>query len=869
MQRKIRGLARGALILLAAVSLFAQGPAIMAVGLVKTITVAHDPTQMVTDPAAHNVYVLNHNSNSVSILDSEQLTLKKTLAVGTAPSAIAANPPAGMVYVANSTAGTVSAIKGTRVSATWTVGGNLIGLVVDSALDQLYVADASGNRVVILDGTEGTVLKTLSTTAHPAVMAVNIATHAVFVACTGATGSVVVIDGSAKQVVKTITNLPAAPTSIAIDPATNVANIASPVANVHTVINAANNYSVTQQSGDSGAKPNAIAFDPGGTGLFFIADTGDGDVFFADGSGIVTLGNAYITQESGSNALAVNPSTNQMALAYPSGDFVVLVDLLNPLFDDNYHLLIAGNNTTGLAFDPLTNKLFVSNAGDNTVSVFDVTPTVSVPAYEGDHSGNSIGYNYSDSNPATGMTYTLRLGALYAINEAAAGAGANGMGGNSTGVTTIPLGSVYSEAVAVNAATNKIYVSDGGGLFYSINGATNVATALTILPPTADIHSIAVDNASNKILLWDQVNNSVYVLDGTTEALLKTIAVTPVTSAGLFVDPVKDLAYFACNATEVIDPNAGTVVATIPTSGQELVAAYNASNSRLYIADVGQLYIVDTTQNTIIVTIPVLGASATSAAIDPVTNNFYLGTVPGDGTYHLLEYSGTTNALLTDISSATHPELSGIYGLTANPLTNKMCAGTITSFGSTTQVALVDGNTSAISVLPPGIFEQAAYSISIDLGTGVLGAGGYSYTTLWFPTTDVSGGETVPISVAMTGMRDSLTIATKPIFRTRNTTPSFTITATSKFPQSASALVPTHGFYQVDGWQGAWTAISLKPKVGGITSMAKLTLPTLTAGRHILYTYAADGDVATVQAGNSPNSPVISPVASVTFTVEK
>jgi hypothetical protein len=36
-----------------------------------------------------------------------------------------------------------------------------------------------------------------------------------------------------------------------------------------------------------------------------------------------------------------------------------------------------------------------------------------------------------------------------------------------------------------------------------------------------------------------------------------------------------------------------------------------------------------------------------------------------------------------------------------------------------------------------------------------------------------------------------------------------------------------------------------------------------------LYAYAAGGDVATVQAGNLPNSPVISPVGSVTFTVEK
>jgi len=51
-------------------------------------------------------------------------------------------------------------------------------------------------------------------------------------------------------------------------------------------------------------------------------------------------------------------------------------------------------------------------------------------------------------------------------------------------------------------------------------------------------------------------------------------------------------------------------------------------------------------------------------------------------------------------------------------------------------------------------------------------------------------------------------------------------------------------------------------------------LSSETTGRHIMYMFAADGDVATVQAGlpsgNSiGNSPVISPIGSVVFTVEK
>jgi hypothetical protein len=132
----------------------------------------------------------------------------------------------------------------------------------------------------------------------------------------------------------------------------------------------------------------------------------------------------------------------------------------------------------------------------------------------------------------------------------------------------------------------------------------------------------------------------------------------------------------------------------------------------------------------------------------------------------------------------------------------------------------------------------------------------------------------VPIAVTDTGVPDSQTIATQPLFRTHNTQPTFMISATSNFGTSSQDLVPRHAFYQVDGWQGSWKALTLIPKQGTQTSTAKIKLPTLSTGRHILYAYASVGDVATVQAGlptgNSVgNSPVISPIGSVVFTVEK
>ncbi|SPE44879.1 hypothetical protein SBA7_560002 [Candidatus Sulfotelmatobacter sp. SbA7] len=66
---------------------------------------------------------------------------------------------------------------------------------------------------------------------HPAAMALNLATHAVFVACyLDSSGSEVVIDGTHNQIATTVGNLPGGMTSISVDPITNVSVSTSPSA---------------------------------------------------------------------------------------------------------------------------------------------------------------------------------------------------------------------------------------------------------------------------------------------------------------------------------------------------------------------------------------------------------------------------------------------------------------------------------------------------------------------------------------------------------------------------------------------------------------------------------------------------------------
>ncbi len=842
-----------------------------AITLLATVTVGHGPGPVAVIPSTHLVYVVNQSANSVSVVDSQQLKVKKVIAVGSAPMAIAVNPVANMVYVANSGSGTVSAIAGTKAAVTWSVGGTPLALVVDSALNKLFVVDSSLNRVTVLDSTKGTLLATLSTSAQPTAITLNIATHSVFVACTGSSGSVVVIDGTNNVILATVGSIPSGVTSISVDPETNIVVLASPTApsaSAIAVIDAGNGYTVEAIPGDIGAKPTATAYDAGG--LFFIADNGDGNIYFAGGDGQFTLGNDYQTHFSLFTSLAVNPTTNQMG-ALSTANTVYLIDLLNPLFPSVYHELTTGNMPAGIAFDPLTSRFFVSNSGDNTMSVFDVSPHSIVPAYEGNFANSDIDRNFLDINPATGTVYTLRLGNLYAINEAKAAAGSTGLGGNSAGVTAIPVGSVYCTAVAANPATNKIYVGDNVGLFYSVNGATNIAKTLSIIPSTASIESIAVNSASDQILAWDQVSNDLFVLDSATDTLLKTIPLGGTQQSGFVVaDPAKDLAYVAAGLSlSVVDPTAGTVLSTIPLKGASQAVAFNAAAGRLYVAtNSGDLLVIDTNLRSLIVDFKP-AFPPTSVGVDPLTGNYYVAADDGGtGTEHVYIYNGTTNALILDLPSTTYPELARASDIKVNPLTNTVYVGKDDQ--ASTGIGAIDGLTNVVSTVTPNTFDLAAHVLGVDLGFSALAGAGYSYTSLWLTTSDTTGVQSVPIAVTIQGIKDTSTIATKPLFRTHNPQPGFNVSATSNFSANAAALVPKHGFYQVDGWQGAWTPINLTATAGAVTSKAKVKLPALSTGQHILYVYASTGDVSTVQDSNTgPNSAAISPIGFVVFTVEK
>jgi YVTN family beta-propeller protein len=243
---------------------------------------------------------------------------------------------------------------------------------------------------------------------------------------------------------------------------------------------------------------------------------------------------------------------------------------------------------------------------------------------------------------------------------------------------TSGLGAV---AIAVNSATNKIYVANnninfgvdspgGPGNITVIDGPTNSTT--TVADPNAmSPFSVAVNSGTNKVYvanIGEGANHgNVTVIDGGINSV-----------------------------TTVTDPNALSLSWEI---GREFAVAVNSATNKIYVAnaDSNNVTVIDGATNaTTTVTDP--NARAPFAlAVDSVTNMIYVANAANAGSVTVI--NGATNALTTVIDrNASRPEAVAI-----NPTTNKIYVANSLSNNTT----VIDGGATASShtlvvVLTPG-----------------------------------------------------------------------------------------------------------------------------------------------------------------------
>jgi YVTN family beta-propeller protein len=218
--------------------------------------------------------------------------------------------------------------------------------------------------------------------------------------------------------------------------------------------------------------------------------------------------------------------------------------------------ITVGNRPIYLAADQKTNRIYVSNQLDDTVSVIDGAMNTVLATIRVGHYPNGIAVN-----PKTNTIYVANLkgGSLSIING--------------TDLTTSTLRLRPSPAkVAVNSFTDRVYVTieDKNGSLDVIEGQRHRLKASILLPPYP--LSVAVDPHSNRVYVADFLCDcgQISVIDGVTNQIVNTIALPGASMVGgVALDPKKGLGY-------ATDENSGFYV--INLASQEVVGEVGGLN---------------------------------------------------------------------------------------------------------------------------------------------------------------------------------------------------------------------------------------------------------------------------------------------------
>jgi YVTN family beta-propeller protein len=337
------------------------------------IEVGGFPTGIALDPTSHTLWVGNGTTNTVSLIDAKRCNAStfaachrnaSALTSGIDPVGIAIDAAAHTVYVANAS-GTVAVLDSRSCTAARPAGCKLhpatvrVGvdpqfLALDAVSHTLYVANTNSNTVSVVDTrtcnavlhADCRVRATVKVGPAPFAIAVNDVTHSIYVSDLGAP-RVAVIDGRTCNgaVVTGCGRRPATvavgeiPGGIAVDPLTDTVYVSGQASNDVSVVDG-RICSGTDSSG-CGRRPLHIKAGLGARGValdeqtrtLYVANSGDNTVSVIDAATC--------------NA-RVQSGCRRPAPAVPVG--------ISP---------------RRVAVDELTNTVYVTNAGSDSVSMLD------------------------------------------------------------------------------------------------------------------------------------------------------------------------------------------------------------------------------------------------------------------------------------------------------------------------------------------------------------------------------------------------------------------------------------------------------------------------------------------------------------------
>ena len=287
----------------------------------------------------------------------------------------------------------------------------------------------------------------------------------------------------------------------------------------------------------------------------------------------------YVANQAGSTVSVINTITNTVIDTDPNTPGI------NPI--------PVGDGPTFLAYDPVHQRIYVTNQIDSTVSVIDtITNTV------------------IDTDP------------------------------NTPGINPIPVGG-GAFAIAYDPVHNRMYITNltvPNSTIYVID--TNTMAVIDTIMIQAQLSGIEYDPVHQWMYVSNYVDaNVVIVIDTNTNAVIGNPIPVGEGPNGMAFDPVNQRIYVAHDRDDtvyVINTNTNTVVDKIFVGSETTNIAYDPINQRMYATHNADNVVseIDTTTNQIIDIISV-GDAPLDIAYDPVNHRIYVPNY-GDDTVSII-----------------------------------------------------------------------------------------------------------------------------------------------------------------------------------------------------------------------------------------
>jgi DNA-binding beta-propeller fold protein YncE len=253
--------------------------------------------------------------------------------------------------------------------------------------------------------------------------------------------------------------------------------------------------------------------------------------------------------------------------------------------------ITTGDLPTGLSVDANTDLVYVADYGSSDVAVVNgSTDQMVADVYNIGYPGDVV------VNPDTDRVY---VGGLVDSTITVI----NGSTNTVASVIQESCGPVYR--LAVNPATDTIYATtsfngSGGnplGCVLVINGQTDTVAKEILLGYSKHPAAIAVDTRTNTVYVGDGVNPLIYVINGSTNALVGNLTLGDQYIAGIAINPTTDTLFVShtySDTISVVDAANDTALGPIPAQGADGAVAVNVATGAVYVADFrgGMLYVI-------------------------------------------------------------------------------------------------------------------------------------------------------------------------------------------------------------------------------------------------------------------------------------